>query len=99
MVRREVVAAKAGRARGWLNDAAVALLGPLDAFVTDVKGRDLALFYLFGVPSSVHRVAGVPSPETISKAVVAAILKRVGGKGGIRLGPGRQAIETRALIS
>lgn len=47
MVRREVVAAKAGRARRWLNDAAVALAGPLDAFVTDVNGRDLALFYLF----------------------------------------------------
>jgi hypothetical protein len=27
------VAAKGGRARGWLNDAAAVLMGPLDAFV------------------------------------------------------------------
>jgi uncharacterized protein YutE (UPF0331/DUF86 family) len=47
MVRREVVAAKTGRARGWLNDAAAILLNPLDAFLADPKGRDLSLFYLF----------------------------------------------------
>ena len=47
MVRCEVVATKAGRARAWLNDAATTLLGPLDAFLSDAKGRDLALFYLF----------------------------------------------------
>jgi len=33
VVRRDVVAAKGGRARGWLNDAAAVLMGPLDAFV------------------------------------------------------------------
>lgn len=47
MVRREVVAAKAGRARAWLNDAAAVLLGPVDAFVSDPKTRDVSLFYLF----------------------------------------------------
>lgn len=47
MVRREVVAAKAGRARVWLNDAAAILLSPLDAFLSDPKDRDLSLFYLF----------------------------------------------------
>jgi uncharacterized protein YutE (UPF0331/DUF86 family) len=47
MVRADLIAAKIGRARGWLNDAAAILLNPLDAFVADPKGRDLALFYLF----------------------------------------------------
>ena len=47
MVRREVVAAKAGRARGWLNDASGTLLGPFSVFVASPKDRDLALFYLF----------------------------------------------------
>ena len=47
MVRREVVAAKAGRSRAWLNDAAKILLNPLDVFLADPKGRDLAIFYLF----------------------------------------------------
>ncbi len=47
MVRREVVATKAGRARVWLKDAAAILLEPLDAFLSDPKSRDLSLFYLF----------------------------------------------------
>lgn len=47
MVRPEVVAAKAGRARVWLNDAAAIMLSPLDTFLSDRKGRDLSLFYLF----------------------------------------------------
>lgn len=47
MVRRDIVAAKAGRARAWLNDAAPALLGPLEACLADAKARDLSLFYLF----------------------------------------------------
>jgi uncharacterized protein YutE (UPF0331/DUF86 family) len=47
MVRREIVAAKAGRARAWLNDAADAFDQPLDRFVADARTRDLALFYLF----------------------------------------------------
>ena len=47
MVRPDVVAAKAGRARAWLNDAALPLLGPLDGYLVDPQGRDLALFYLF----------------------------------------------------
>ena len=47
MVRRDLVAAKTGRARAWLEDAAVTLLNPLDAFLSERKDRDLALFYLF----------------------------------------------------
>ena len=47
MVRPDVVAAKAGRARAWLSDASTLLLGPAETFVTDVPGRDLAIFYLF----------------------------------------------------
>lgn len=47
MVRREVVVAKAGRARVWLNDAAATLLSSFEAFLSDPKARDLALFYLF----------------------------------------------------
>ena len=47
MVHREVVTAKVGRARAWLNDAAVPLLGPLEVYLADPQRRDLALFYLF----------------------------------------------------
>ncbi|MBE3097791.1 MAG: DUF86 domain-containing protein [Planctomycetes bacterium] len=47
MVARDVVAAKAGRAHGWLNDGAPVLLGPLEAFKTDRAIRDLSVFYLF----------------------------------------------------
>ena len=47
MVRRDVVATKVGRARVWANDAAAMLLNSLDAFLSDPKGRDLSLFYLF----------------------------------------------------
>jgi uncharacterized protein YutE (UPF0331/DUF86 family) len=62
MVRREVVAARAGRARAWLNDAATLLLNPPDVFLADPKGRDLALFYLFlaiqeCIDLAAHRVA------------------------------------------
>lgn len=47
MVRAEVVAAKVGRARARLNDAAGTLLAPLADFRSDRKERDLAIFYLF----------------------------------------------------
>jgi uncharacterized protein YutE (UPF0331/DUF86 family) len=47
VVRREVVAAKVGRARAWLNDAVSALQNPLETFLSDPKTRDLSLFYLF----------------------------------------------------
>lgn len=47
MVRRDVVAAKVGRARAWLNDASPTLQAPLEAFLADPKARDLSLFYLF----------------------------------------------------
>jgi uncharacterized protein YutE (UPF0331/DUF86 family) len=47
VVRRDVVEAKAGRARAWLNDAAAPLLGSLESYRSDPKTRDLSLFYLF----------------------------------------------------
>ncbi|MEX2663819.1 MAG: DUF86 domain-containing protein [Vicinamibacterales bacterium] len=47
MVRPDLVAAKIGRARGWLNDASAVLLNPLETFLADPKARDLSLFYLF----------------------------------------------------
>ena len=47
MVRPDLVAAKIGRARSWLNDAAAVLLNPLETFLADPKARDLSLFYLF----------------------------------------------------
>lgn len=47
MVRPDLVAAKVGRARVWLNDAAVVLLEPVEGFLADPKARDLSLFYLF----------------------------------------------------
>lgn len=47
MVHRDIVAAKAGRARGWINDCAPAFAGSVAAFVEDRAQRDLALFYLF----------------------------------------------------
>lgn len=47
MVRDDVVAAKLTRASGRLNDAERLLDRPLDAFLDDIEGRDLAAFYLF----------------------------------------------------
>lgn len=47
VVRRDVVAAKVGRARAWLNDASTALERPPADFIADPKARDLSLFYLF----------------------------------------------------
>jgi uncharacterized protein YutE (UPF0331/DUF86 family) len=47
VVRREVVAAKVGRARARLNDAALPLPGPEETYLADPQRRDLALFYLF----------------------------------------------------
>jgi uncharacterized protein YutE (UPF0331/DUF86 family) len=47
VVRRDLVAAKIGRARVWLNDASTVLERPLAEFVADPQARDLSLFYLF----------------------------------------------------
>lgn len=47
MVRRDLVAAKAGRARAWLNASEPAFQEPLDEFLRDTARRDLALFYVF----------------------------------------------------
>lgn len=47
MVQPEIVANKVARSRAWLNDASHAFDASLEEFRADVKGRDLALFYLF----------------------------------------------------
>lgn len=47
MVRRDVVARKIARATTWMTDAEAILSQPLEAFLADVKGRDLATFYVF----------------------------------------------------
>jgi uncharacterized protein YutE (UPF0331/DUF86 family) len=47
MVRREIVSAKAARARAWLKDAGGTFDLPLGEFLADMAARDLALFYLF----------------------------------------------------
>jgi uncharacterized protein YutE (UPF0331/DUF86 family) len=74
-VRRDVIAAKMGRARAWLNDASATLIGPLDAFLADTKERDLSLFYLFlaiqeCIDLAAHWVAdeGWGEPDTAGSA-------------------------------
>ena len=47
MVNRDLVARKIARATAWMNDAEAIVSQPLDAFLGDVKSRDLATFYLF----------------------------------------------------
>lgn len=47
MVRRDVASAKVARALAWLDDAGAILAQPLDAFLADVRGRDVATFYVF----------------------------------------------------
>jgi uncharacterized protein YutE (UPF0331/DUF86 family) len=47
VVRRDIVAAKAGRARACLNDAGAVFDGTVAAFLADAKACDLALFHLF----------------------------------------------------
>jgi len=47
VVKRDVVINKVGRARSWLNDAESLFERSTEEFRADVKGRDLALFYLF----------------------------------------------------
>jgi uncharacterized protein YutE (UPF0331/DUF86 family) len=47
MVRPEVARKKIARAIAWVNDADGILSRPQDEFVADLRGRDLAAFYLF----------------------------------------------------
>ncbi|HEX4953452.1 MAG TPA: DUF86 domain-containing protein [Thermoanaerobaculia bacterium] len=47
MVKLEVVSRKVARASAWLNDAEEILGSPGVAARTEVRGRDLASFYLF----------------------------------------------------
>jgi uncharacterized protein YutE (UPF0331/DUF86 family) len=47
MVKVDVVTRKVARAGAWLNDAEEILVRPAAEFLSDVKSRDLATFYLF----------------------------------------------------
>lgn len=47
MVKVDVVSRKVARASAWLNDAEEILSRPAEEFLSDVKSRDLATFYLF----------------------------------------------------
>jgi uncharacterized protein YutE (UPF0331/DUF86 family) len=47
MVKVDVVSRKVARASAWLNDAEEILSRPAAEFLSDVKSRDLASFYLF----------------------------------------------------
>jgi uncharacterized protein YutE (UPF0331/DUF86 family) len=47
MVRREVAGARVARATTWLDDAGRLFDQPAETFVTAIKDRDLAIFYLF----------------------------------------------------
>ena len=47
MVRPDVVAARVARASAWLDDVERGFARPVDELLADVRGRDLALFYLF----------------------------------------------------
>jgi hypothetical protein len=54
VVRPDVVAAKVGRARAWLNDAALSLLGQQEAYLADPQRRDLALSCFVNVSPAVR---------------------------------------------
>ena len=47
MVRPEVARKKIARAAAWIRDAGSLLSRPLDDYLADAKGRDLAAFYVF----------------------------------------------------
>jgi uncharacterized protein YutE (UPF0331/DUF86 family) len=47
VVKPDLVMRKVGRAKAWLDDAEAILSRPVGEFLTDVKSRDLATFYLF----------------------------------------------------
>lgn len=47
MVRREVASARIARAAAWLDDAEKVFNRDAEAFVSAVRDRDLAIFYLF----------------------------------------------------
>jgi len=94
VVRREVAAAKAGRARGWLNDAAATLLTPLDAFLSDPKAGDLALFYLFlAIQESIDltRSPRGGMPEWDARASSGPALRPWRGRSQVRVFAGPQS--------
>ena len=47
MVKPDVAGKKITRAVAWLNDAEALLARPVEEFLADTKGRDLAAFYIF----------------------------------------------------
>lgn len=47
MVRRDVVSKRVTRAAAWLDDTEALLSRSREEFLADVKGHDLATFYLF----------------------------------------------------
>lgn len=47
MARLDVIVKKVARASSWLDDAEVLVSRPEEEFLSDVKGRDLASFYIF----------------------------------------------------
>lgn len=47
MVRPEVVRKKIAKATAWLNEAEQLLGRPLDEYLADARGKDLAAFYVF----------------------------------------------------
>ena len=47
MVRPDVAARKVARAAAWLNDVETFTARPEQTFIEDLRGRDLATFYLF----------------------------------------------------
>jgi len=47
VVKFDVVQKKVARSAAWLNDAELILARPEDEFLSDVRARDLASFYLF----------------------------------------------------
>jgi uncharacterized protein YutE (UPF0331/DUF86 family) len=47
VVKVDVVSRKVARASAWLNDAEDILARPTEVFLSDVRSRDLATFYLF----------------------------------------------------
>lgn len=58
MISPDVAARKVARAAAWLSDAEALLAQPVDAFVGNVRDRDLAAFYLMlGIQEAIDLAA------------------------------------------
>jgi uncharacterized protein YutE (UPF0331/DUF86 family) len=67
MVRPDLAARKIARAASWLEEAEARVAKPVEEFLADVPGRDLASFYLFlaieeGIGLAAHWVADAGWP-------------------------------------